>query len=120
MDPNTIQGQNQPITFHLQPMEDQPGATGPVRDIRDTIQGFPAPAPGQQQAWHQVSRDSKSCPSAMTMIFEHVSQFRHLCACLPLCLIRFLNVNAPVGAFNQEKALVGAFSVISKSSRTFV
>ena len=58
VDPNTIQGQNQPITFHLQPMEDQPGATGPVRDIRDTIQGFPAPAPGQQQAWHQVSRDS--------------------------------------------------------------
>ena len=56
VDPNTIQGQNQPITFHLQPMEEQPGATGPVRDIRDTIQGFPAP--GQQQAWHQVSRDS--------------------------------------------------------------
>ena len=55
VDPNTIQGQNQPITFHVQPMEEQPGAKGPVRDIRDTIQGFPAP--GQQQAWHQVNRD---------------------------------------------------------------
>ena len=55
MDSNTIQGQNQPITFHLQSMEEQPGAKGPVRDIRDTIQGFPAP--GQQQAWHQVNRD---------------------------------------------------------------
>ena len=31
-----------------------------------------------------------------------------------------LNVKALVGAFNQEKALVGAFSVIVKSSRTFV
>ena len=31
-----------------------------------------------------------------------------------------LNVKALVGDFNQEKALVGAFSVIMKSSRTFV
>ena len=30
-----------------------------------------------------------------------------------------LNVKVYVGAFNQEKALVGAFSVIVKSSRTF-
>ena len=30
-----------------------------------------------------------------------------------------LNVKALVGAFNQEKALVGAFSVIVKSSGTF-
>ena len=30
-----------------------------------------------------------------------------------------LNVNAPVGAFNQEKALVGAFSVIVKSDGSF-
>ena len=28
-------------------------------------------------------------------------------------------MKALVGAFNQEKALVGAFSVIVKSSRTF-
>ena len=33
------------------------------------------------------------------------------------CLV--LNVKALVGAFNQEKALVGAFSVIVKSSGTF-
>ena len=31
-----------------------------------------------------------------------------------------LNVKALVGAFNQEKALVGAFSVIVKSSQSFV
>ena len=31
-----------------------------------------------------------------------------------------LNVKALVGALNQEKVLVGAFSVIVKSSRTFV
>ena len=31
-------------------------------------------------------------------------------------LYRVLNVKALVGAFNQEKALVGAFSVIVKSS----
>merc|ERR1712183_158434 len=37
VDSNTIQGQNQPITFHLQPMEEQ---VGPVRDVRDNIQGF--------------------------------------------------------------------------------
>ena len=29
------------------------------------------------------------------------------------------NVKAQVGAFNQEKALVGAFSMIAKSSGTF-
>merc|ERR1711863_127501 len=37
VDSNTIQGQNQPITFHLQPMDEQ---VGPVRDVRDNIQGF--------------------------------------------------------------------------------
>merc|ERR1711874_429215 len=37
VDSNTIQGQNQPITFHLQAMEEQ---LGPVRDVRDNIQGF--------------------------------------------------------------------------------
>ena len=34
------------------------------------------------------------------------------------CLNSVLNVKALVGAFNQEKALVGAFSVIVKSSCT--
>ena len=31
------------------------------------------------------------------------------------CLISVINVKALVGAFNQEKALVGAFSVIVKT-----
>ena len=42
------------------------------------------------------------------------------CVRLALCLNSILNVKALVGAFNQEKALVGAFSMIVKSSRTFV
>ena len=33
--------------------------------------------------------------------------------CLALCLNSVLNVKVLVGAFNQEKALVGAFSVIT-------
>ena len=33
-------------------------------------------------------------------------------ACLAQCLISVLNVKAVVAAFNQEKAQVGAFSVI--------
>ena len=41
-------------------------------------------------------------------------------ACLAYFLNRFLYVKAPVGSFNQEKALVGAVSVIVKSSWTFV
>ena len=40
--------------------------------------------------------------------------------CLALCLNSVLNVKALVGTFNQEKALVGAFSLIVKSLRTFV
>ena len=35
--------------------------------------------------------------------------------CQRLCLNSVLNVKALVGAFNQEKALVGAFSVIVKT-----
>ena len=35
-------------------------------------------------------------------------------ACLVLCLNSVLNVEALVGTFNVEKALVGAFSVIVK------
>ena len=37
----------------------------------------------------------------------------------PLIANRALNVKALVDSFNQEKALVGAFSMIVKSSRTF-
>ena len=39
----------------------------------------------------------------------------HLNACLALSLNRLLNMKALVGAFNQEKALVGAFTVIVKT-----
>ena len=37
--------------------------------------------------------------------------------CSEKCLNSVLNVNALVGAFNQEKALVGAFSVIVQLHR---
>ena len=57
------------------------------------------------------------------MIFVLVTQFHVylpcLGTCLAWCLNSVLNVKALVGAFNQEKALVEAFSVIVKSSRTF-
>ena len=36
-------------------------------------------------------------------------------ACLAKCLNSVLNVEAVVAAFNQEKVLVGAFSVIVKT-----
>merc|ERR1711892_250657 len=37
VDPNIIQGQNEPITFHLQSTE---GEINPVRDVHDNLQGF--------------------------------------------------------------------------------
>ena len=50
------------------------------------------------------------------MTFTSQSQFHvylpWLDACLVQCLNNVLNVKVLVGAFNQEKALVGAFSVI--------
>ena len=51
------------------------------------------------------------------MIFALVSKFYVylLClhACLAMCLFKsVLNVKALIGTFNQEKALVGTFSVI--------
>ena len=52
------------------------------------------------------------------MTFASASQFHvylvWVKACLAWCLNSVLNVKALVGAFNQEKALVGAFSVIVK------
>ena len=41
-----------------------------------------------------------------------MSTYSGVNACLEQCLNSVLNVEALVGAFNQEKALVGAFSVI--------
>ena len=43
-----------------------------------------------------------------------MSTYRGVNARLAKCLNSVLNVKALVGAFNQEKALVGAFSVIVK------
>ena len=40
--------------------------------------------------------------------------------CLPQCLNSVLNAKGLVGTFNQEKALVGAFSVIVKSSQEYL
>ena len=37
-------------------------------------------------------------------------------ACLAKCLNRFFNMKAVVATFNQEKTLVGAFSVITNLS----
>ena len=57
------------------------------------------------------------------MTFASVSQFHVylLClgACLAYCLNSVLNVKALVGALNQEKALVGDFSVIVKTDGSF-
>ena len=68
-----------------------------------------------------VSIDSEIYPSVI--IFTPVSQFlvnlSFLGACSAKYLNSVLNVEALVGAFKQEKALVGAFSVIVKSSQTF-
>merc|ERR1712165_134249 len=50
VDSNTIQGQNQPITFHLQPMDEQ---VGPIRDMRDNIQGFPEAQSGTTNSAYQ-------------------------------------------------------------------
>ena len=56
--------------------------------------------------------------------FASVSQFHIYLllvnACLALCLNSVLYVKALVGAFNQEKALVGAFSVIVQLHRLIV
>ena len=49
--------------------------------------------------------------------------FKNLCSPNPYDLylrVPILNVKALVGAFNQEKGLVVAFSMIVKSQRTFV
>ena len=46
-----------------------------------------------------------------------MSTYRGVTACLAKCLNSVLNVKALVGAFNQEKAPVGAFSVIVQLHR---
>ena len=54
------------------------------------------------------------------MIFALVSQFHVYLLCLGVRLVQCLNVNAVVAAFNQEKALVGAFSVVVQLRRLIV
>ena len=49
-----------------------------------------------------------------------MSTYRGVNAHLSKCLNSVLNVKAVVGAFNQEKALLGAFSVIVKTDCGFV
>ena len=60
------------------------------------------------------------------MTFTLASQFHAYLLWVNICLAysvliinSVLNVKDLVGAFNQEKALVGTFSVIVKSSETF-
>ena len=48
------------------------------------------------------------------MIIASASTSRGAHVCLAWCLDSVLNVKVLVGAFNQEKALLGAFSVITK------
>ena len=58
------------------------------------------------------------------MTFVLTTQFHFYLPCLYVhlakCLNSVLNVKVSVGAFYKGKALIGAFNVILKSSRTFV
>merc|ERR1711988_1521984 len=84
VDSNTIQGQNQPITFHLQAME-----PGPVRDVRDNIQGFaqagtntanPAYQEFQNLLSNGASRgDSKPYVKILEQPASHKLRFRYKC-----------------------------------------
>merc|ERR1711868_113822 len=82
VDPNTIQGQNQSITFHLQPMEDQ---VGPIRDVHDNIQGFPQQASDwNQELIHQTILEPKVVEQKpFVRILEqpasHKLRFRYKC-----------------------------------------
>ena len=53
------------------------------------------------------------------MVNNFTSTYNGVNAHLALCLNSVLNVKALVGAFNQEKAQVGAFSVILKTDGSF-
>ena len=55
----------------------------------------------------------------MVQTLQREMSGRRWCLLLTACAC-FLNAKVLVGTFNLEKALVGAFSVIVKSSRTFV
>merc|ERR1712227_158170 len=90
VDSNTIQGQNQPITFHLQPMENQMNQQQqqqPIRDVRDNIQGFAPP----HQAWTNdlqnilepkivsQTQDEKPYVRILEQPASHKLRFRYKC-----------------------------------------
>ena len=62
---------------------------------------------------------SRASNEGYPKVREDFTHYAGVNAHLAQCLNSVLNVKVLVGAFNQEKALVGAFSVIVKSSRTF-
>ena len=62
--------------------------------------------------------DSRAA-NELSRSFKLVEGANYFCACLAKCLDSVINVKALVGAFNQEKALVGAFSVIVKPMDRF-
>ena len=61
-------------------------------------------------------------PALPLVTFVSVSQIHVNLPWVILCVLidSFLNVKALLGAFNKEKVLVWAFSMIVKSSQTFV
>merc|ERR1712018_861310 len=86
VDSNTIQGQNQPITFHLQPMDEQ---GGPIRDVRDNIQGFnqaqsTTPNPAYQEFQNLLSPEvapveKKPVVRILEQPASHKLRFRYKC-----------------------------------------
>jgi len=80
VDPNTIQGQNQPITFHLQPVE---GQQNPVRDVQDNLQGFNnwTNQNGQIQSFQPVAATAEQKPSVriLEQPASHKLRFRYQC-----------------------------------------
>merc|ERR1719410_2158548 len=80
VDPNTIQGQNQPITFHLQPVE---GQQNPVRDVQDNLQGFSnwTNQNGQIQNFQPLAATAEQKPSVriLEQPASHKLRFRYQC-----------------------------------------
>merc|ERR1711923_599118 len=80
VDPNTIQGQNQPITFHLQPVE---GQQNPVRDVQDNLQGFSnwTNQNGQIQNFQPIlaPMDQKPSVRILEQPASHKLRFRYQC-----------------------------------------
>merc|ERR1719445_2003577 len=80
VDPKTIQGQNQPITFHLQPVE---GQQNPVRDVQDNLQGFSnwTNQNGQIQNFQPLAATAEQKPSVriLEQPASHKLRFRYQC-----------------------------------------